>query len=387
MDTVFDSTSDAALVLEDGTMFAGQAFGAVDVLRAGVGAEVVFTTAMTGYQEICTDPSYRGQMVVLTYPLIGNYGIAPEDDESRRPWVSALIVREVCEEYSHWRAGTSLNRYLAHAGIPGLAGLDTRALTRHLRAHGTMRGMLRAVPAATVPLDREALAAAASRVPPIALLDVVGDVAPRVVIPWAPAAWPGAPRVVVMDAGAKQSIARALARRGMEVLLAPYTLSPAELRALAPDGVVISNGPGDPASVPPLVDLLRALLAQATPLLGICLGHQLLGLAAGARTCRLPFGHHGANHPVREVRSGIVTVTSQNHTFQVDAATLPSESGFVVSHVNLSDGSVEGLVHRTLPAFSVQYHPEGAPGPLDNAAIFDRFAALMERAPSLTRAS
>jgi carbamoyl-phosphate synthase small subunit len=370
----------AVLALEDGAIFEGRAFGAVEALAHGRRGEVVFATGMTGYQEICTDPSYRGQMVVLTYPLIGNYGVAKDDVESRRPWLSALIVREVCEEYSNWRAAESLDDYLARHAIPGLCDLDTRALTRHLRTSGTLRGIIRTLAADEEP-DREALVAESRAVHPISELDVVAEVASDGLEQWPhPSVRPDAPRVLLIDTGYKHNIARCLAERGLDVVVAPHPVDIAAVHAFNPDGVLLSNGPGDPESVASLVDLTCQLLVEGMPLMGICLGHQILGLAAGARTSRLPFGHHGANHPVKEVRTGRVTVTSQNHNFQVDAASLPPESGFYVSHINLSDGSVEGLAHEHLPVFSVQYHPEAAPGPQDNRELFDRFAADVREA-------
>ena len=380
----------AVLALEDGAVFYGRPFGAIEALMAQGGAskgrrgEVVFATAMTGYQEICTDPSYRGQIVTLTYPLIGNYGVAVDDVESRRPWVSALIVREQTEEYSNWRAAGSLDDYLARNGIPGVCELDTRALTRHLRIHGTLRGVIRAYPAGAQ-LDIAALTAEARTVHSVSDLDVVGEVSTETLEPWEtqPAthglfASERAPRVLLIDTGFKRNIARNLAARGLEVIVAPHDADLALVKRLRPDGVLLSNGPGDPESVANLVALTHALIwEERLPLMGICLGHQIIGLAAGARTSRLPFGHHGANHPVREVRTGRVTITSQNHNFQVDAAMLPTDSGFYVSHINLSDNSVEGMAHETLPVFSVQYHPEAAPGPEDNQYLFDRFAALI----------
>lgn len=383
-----------ALALADGAVFYGRPFGAVDALAGGRRGEVVFATPMTGYQEICTDPSYRGQMVVLTYPLVGNYGVAPEDVESRRPWLSALLVRECCEEYSNWRAAESLDAYLARHGIPGVADLDTRALTRHLRDHGTQRGILRLFPARTALecINEVALVAEAQAVRSVSELDVVGEVGLRAAQPWAPIrvnqpcagtdmarASGERPRVVVIDTGYKEHIARCLDERGLEVVLAPHGIDLGGLLDLDPDGVLLANGPGDPESEAGLVALVRALLArrEVIPLMGICLGHQILGLAAGATTSRLPFGHHGANHPVLEVRTGRVTITAQNHNFQVDAVSLPAESGFRVSHINLSDRSVEGLEHESLPVFSVQYHPEACPGPEDNRALFDRFARLV----------
>ncbi len=369
----------AVLALEDGAVFYGRPFGAVEALRSGRRGEVVFATGMTGYQEICTDPSYRGQMVVLTYPLIGNYGVALEDGESRRPWLSALLVREHCDEFSNWRAAGTLDDYLAKYGIPGISELDTRALTRHLRQRGTLRGVIRTYPAGMQP-DIAALVEEAQSVRTVSQLDVVADVSSAAVEPWSPLqVAPGSPRVVVIDTGFKRNIARCLAERGLEVVVAPHSVTWEMVRGLSPDGVLLSNGPGDPESVASLVELTRTLQEKRIPLMGICLGHQIIGLGAGASTSRLPFGHHGSNHPVREVRTGRVTITSQNHNFQVDAATLPTESGFYVSSINLSDGSVEGLAHEELPVFSVQYHPEAAPGPEDNRELFDRFAAMIER--------
>jgi carbamoyl-phosphate synthase small subunit len=381
-----DQQQVAVLALEDGAVFYGRPFGAAlapDGVRRG---EVVFATSMTGYQEICTDPSYRGQMVVLTYPLVGNYGVAPEDVESRRPWLSALLVREACEEFSHWRAAESLDAYLRRSGIPGMCELDTRALTRHLRTHGTKRGIIRVFPAGAE-LALSALIAEAGAVHSVSELDVVREVALPQAQPWhgrhaasrSHTATRERPRVVLIDMGFKQNIARCLEARGLEVYLAPPSTDPRRLSALCPDGVLLSNGPGDPETQTAAVGLVRDVLRQRLPLpvMGICLGHQVIGLAAGATTSRLPFGHHGANHPVLECETGRVTVTSQNHNFQVDAASLPAEGGFRVSHVNLSDGSVEGLAHESLPIFSVQYHPEACPGPEDNRYLFDRFADMV----------
>lgn len=366
----------AVLALEDGAIFEGQAFGAVAALVGeGRRGEVVFTTAMTGYQEVCTDPSYRGQMVVMTYPLIGNYGVAQVAEESRRPWLSVLIVREYCDDFSSWRATESLDTFLRNQGIPGITEIDTRALTRHLRDNGTLRGVVRTLAPGEAP-DRAALVAAAQSVLTVTQLDVVDEVSISTITDLTPDAT-ATKRVVLIDTGYKKQIATSLAERGLGVTLVPHDISLAQLLDLNPDGVVLSNGPGDPETVTNLVALTQALMARQLPIMGICLGHQIIGLAAGAKTSRLPFGHHGCNHPVLEGRTDQVTITSQNHNFQVDEATLPPESGFYVSHRNVSDGSVEGLAHVTLPIFSVQYHPEAAPGPRDNRQLFDRFAALV----------
>jgi carbamoyl-phosphate synthase small subunit len=367
----------AILALEDGAIFYGRPFGACGAFACGRRGEVVFNTAMTGYQEICTDPSYRGQMVVMTYPLIGNYGVTTADAESRRPWLSALLVREHCDEYSNWRATESLDDYLARNGIPGVCELDTRALTRHLRQHGALRGVLRLLPANETP-DLKKLVADAQAIATVSQLDVVGEVSTPDEYPWeAPALPLDAPRIALIDTGFKCNIARSLAERGLDVTIAPHDVDLAWLHDFAPDGVLLANGPGDPESVTSLIALTRSLLDGRIPLMGVCLGHQILALAAGARTSRLPFGHHGANHPVREERTGRDTITSQNHNFQVEAASLPAANGFYVSHVNLSDGSVEGLAHETLPIFSVQYHPEAAPGPHDSHYLFGDFVKLM----------
>jgi carbamoyl-phosphate synthase small subunit len=385
-------TLEAVLVLEDGSLFFGRPFGAVDVIRdQDRQGEVVFATAMTGYQEICTDPSYHGQMVVLTYPLIGNYGISAEVSESHQPWLAALIVREYTDEYSHWQARESLNAYLHRHGIPGLAEVDTRALTRRLRASGTQRGILRAYPIGQRP-RLEALREAARAVPPIAELDLVAEVStpepfhwPSFVLPSLPADDPDRrPRIVIMDTGCKQNIPRCLAEYGAEVILMPHVARLGDITALSPQGVLLANGPGDPSALSRLIDLTSGLLHLNLPLMGICLGHQLIALAAGGRTSRLPFGHHGSNHPVKDLRTGRVTITAQNHNFQVEAASLPADSGLKVSHVNLSDGSVEGLYHESKPIFSVQFHPEAAPGPHDNRYLLAEFVKICQLANSLS---
>jgi carbamoyl-phosphate synthase small subunit len=362
------------LALEDGSAFWGAAFG--DPVEAG--AEVVFNTSMTGYQEVVTDASYRGQIIVFTYPLIGNYGVFPRATESRRPWAEAVVVRELNEPA---RAGVaSLDAYLRTHGVPGLAGVDTRALVRRLRAQGTMRGYLLQVRLSEAgdPLAAAEAVAKARAVPAIGERPVVAEVSgtEREVSGSA-----RGPRIALLDTGAKENQIRLLAARGARVRLFHAQASASDILGWRPDGVLLSNGPGDPAALPDLVQTTRLLLeasaargkASPLPILGICLGHQLVGRAIGATTSRLPFGHHGANHPVRDLRTGRVAITSQNHEFQVDEASLPTDSGFVVSHRNLNDGSVEGLAHRTLALYTLQFHPEAAPGPQDNEPVFDRF--------------
>ena len=361
------------LGLEDGSAWWGEAFGDA----ASAWGEVVFNTAMTGYQEIASDASYNGQIVVLTYPLIGNYGTFERASESRRPWVEALVVRELdvtCRDDT-----LDLDGYLRQYGVPGISGVDTRALVRRLRARGTLRGALLQVPphlAHDPGVAQEAIAKARASAPLAArplvveatgLLRQVGS----------------GPKVALLDTGVKENQVRCLVRRGAAVRVFPATASARDVLQWAPDGIVITNGPGDPAAIPQIAQnvklLLDAALGRATsrplPILGICLGHQLIARAIGASTSRLPFGHHGANHPVKDLRTGAVVITSQNHEFQVDEASIAMSSDFVVSARNLNDGSVEGLAHRTLPIRTYQYHPEGAPGPRDNEPVFDAFVA------------
>ncbi len=356
----------ALLALEDGTTFAGIAFGA----GAAAGGDLVVNTSQTGYQEVCTDPSYAGQVVVMTYPLIGNYGRIRADDQSERPWLRALVVATATAAVAE-QAG-QLAALLRGHGIPAIAGVDTRSLARHLRTHGCLRGIV------TAPgqMDRDDAVARARALPRWEDQDFVQEVSPSAPFEVGdPATEPAAPLVAIVDFGLKANIVRSLRRRGVRVRVLPHTAGAADL--LAPDvaGVVLSPGPGDPARLAGPVALAGAVIADGRPLLGICLGHQLVARAAGAETRRLRFGHHGANHPVRDTGSGRVQVTAQNHEVTVDAETLRPESGFVVSQVNLNDGSVEGLRHGSLSIESVQYHPEGAPGPLDALAVFDRFVA------------
>jgi len=374
--------ADACLALEDGRVFFGHSFGS----RSEAEAEVVFNTSMAGYQEIATDPSYHGQMVVLTHPQVGNYGVQAQAAESKRPWIAALIVRDLAAAPNHWLASGDLDDYLAHAGVPGIQGVDTRALTRHLRTHGTMRAVLGHVePAAPLTDQVDRLRERARRVTSISEKNLVAEAcAPESVASASPrplVVGPvrSRPRIALVDCGVKHNIVRSLTARGAEVVALPWEATIAEVLEGRVEGVVLSNGPGDPEQMDSPTALAHELVARAMPTLGICLGHQVLGRAAGGSTSRLGYGHHGGNHPVRELATGRVHITSQNHEFQVDAASIPERSGFFVSMVNLNDGSVEGLAHRELPLFSVQFHPEGCPGPQDNQYVFERFLAMVER--------
>ena len=355
----------ALLALEDGTVFEGVAFGA----PVAAGGDLVVNTSQTGYQEVCTDPSYAGQVVVMTYPLIGNHGRLLDDDQSARPWLRGLIVANATAAVLD--DARQLARLLRDSGIPAIAGVDTRALARHLRANGSLRGML----LEPGHLDRSAAVARAEAVPRWEDQDFVGLVSPAAVTEIG--AGEEGPLVAIVDFGLKANIIRSLRRRGARVRVLPHTATADDVLDDSIAGVVLSPGPGDPARLAGPVALARALIDGGRPLLGICLGHQIVARAAGADTRRLRFGHHGANHPVRDLDSGFVQVTAQNHEVQVVGETLPRDGGFRVSQVNLNDGSVEGLRHLDLPIETVQYHPEGAPGPLDALAVFDRFVASL----------
>ena len=356
----------AILALEDGTLFPGVAFGAA----VSGGGDLVVNTSQTGYQEVCTDPSYAGQIVVMTYPLIGNYGRLVADDQSVRPWLRGLVVANATAAVVD--DALQLAALLRRARIPAIAGVDTRALARHLRTHGSLRGMI----LEPGMLDEGAARQAAAAVPRWEDQDFVGQVSPADVAEFGEADAPG-PLVTIVDFGLKSNIVRSLVYRGLRVRVLPHTADLAAILASDIAGVVFSPGPGDPARLAGPVAMARAVIDDGRPLLGICLGHQIVARAAGAETTRLRFGHHGANHPVRDVESGRVQVTAQNHEVQVVADSVPAASGFYVSQVNLNDGSVEGLRHRDLAIETVQYHPEGAPGPLDALAVFDRFVAAV----------
>ena len=354
----------ALLALEDGTIFPGVAFGA----RVAGGGDLVVNTSQTGYQEICTDPSYAGQIVVMTYPLIGNYGRLADDDQSERPWLRGLVVANATAAVPD--DARQLADLLRANGIPAIAGVDTRALARHLRTKGSLRGTI--LPPGA--LDGEAATRGARAVPRWEDQDFVGQVSPSSIMDVGGHDEAG-PLIGIVDFGLKSNIVRAMRRRGARVRILPHTISRSVALARDVDGLILSPGPGDPARLAGPVALARAIIDDGRPLLGICLGHQIVARAAGAETTRLRFGHHGANHPVRDADLGLVQVTAQNHEVQVVGESLPAGSGFHVSQTNLNDGSVEGLRHATLPIETVQYHPEGAPGPLDALAVFDRFVA------------
>jgi len=351
------------LILEDGQVCCGYGFGA-DAERI---CEIVFNTSMVGYQEIFSDPSYTDQAVVMTYPLIGNYGMAADDYETETPTVGALIVREYNDEPSNFRSGETLGAAMRRYGIPGICGVDTRRLTRSIRDHGSRRALLTGIGTPT----QEGLARLrAAAIPTDAVARVSGKT---------PAVYPvqgAAYRVVAIDCGMKRSIVRSLNDRGCTVTAVPWDTPAAQIERLAPDGILISNGPGDPNDVPQTIGAVRALLGKY-PIFGICLGHQIISLAYGAGTYKLKFGHRGGNHPVRDLSTGRIEITSQNHSYAVDAASLAT-TPLAITHLNLLDQTVEGVRCERDRVFSVQYHPESMPGPQDSAYLFDRFCSLME---------
>ena len=379
---LFAEQPKALLALADGTLFHGRAIGAVG---HAIG-EVVFNTAMTGYQEILTDPSYAGQIVTLTYPHIGNVGVNAEDVESRRVFAAGLVVRDLPRRASSWRRTEDLSDYLRTANVVGIADIDTRRLTRILRERGAQNGCIVAAPSLNA-ADAGAAVARARSAPAMAGLDLAKVVSCEAAYGWTSGAWAlgsgyrpgGEPKfhVVAYDYGAKHNILRLLAQRGCKLTVVPARAPARDVLALEPDGVFLSNGPGDPEPCDYAIAAIRELVERGMPTFGICLGHQLLALASGARTLKMKFGHHGANHPVLDKDSGHVAITSQNHGFAVDTASLPANVR--ITHVSLFDGSLQGIARTDRPAFSFQGHPEASPGPHDLAYLFDRFVKMMEK--------
>lgn len=356
----------AFVLLEDGTWFPGRTHRPI---APGFG-EVVFTTNLTGYQETFTDPSYLGQIVVMTAPMIGNYGVNAEDMESRRPQVSGVVVRELSRRPSNWRATGSLTEWLDDAGIPVITEVDTRKLTRHIRSRGAMRGVI-AEGTAPDPSLEAALQASPS---------MAGqELASRATVAQAYQAGHDGPHVVAYDFGMKRNIVDMLVAAGCRVTVVPATTPAAEVAALKPDGIFLSNGPGDPEAITYAPEAIRTLASDGYPTFGICLGHQLLGLAFGGRTIKLPYGHRGGNHPVRDLATGKVLITAQNHGFALEGGLdgVPGAPDLAVTHLNLNDGTVEGIRHKQLPVFAVQYHPEASPGPHDAYPHFEEFLELI----------
>ena len=350
------------LVLEDGTIYRGFAFGS-DIFRIG---ELVFNTSMTGYQEIITDNSYCGQIVTMTYPLIGNYGINGDDNESLEPALFGLAVRDYCPEPNNWRSRETLDQYLKQKGIPGIYGINTRALTLKIREAGTMKAAMAAADADTDTLVSQLRSA-----------DYLHDQVKRVSTA-RPFPVPNrGHKVVLMDFGEKLGIIRELSKRNCDLIVVPWNTDAEQIMEYRPDGVMLSNGPGDPADIPEAIDTVRRLLGQVS-IFGICLGHQLISLACGARTFKLKFGHRGSNHPVKNLSTGRVEITAQNHGYSVDIGSLAG-TGLEVTHESLNDKTCEGVRHQEFPVFSVQYHPEASSGPHDSNYLFDEFIALMDR--------
>lgn len=361
-------TDKAYLVLEDGSVFEGASFGA----KVEVYGEVVFNTSMTGYQEVLTDPSYGGQIVLLTYPLIGNYGVNQGDVESARIQVAGFIVREQCAEPSHYDSQGTVSDFLAKGKVPGISEVDTRAITRRLRSRGVLMGAL------TISAPEEALKRLRNA-PQYADTDFVRLVSTKKAYTWQKAknAPPADYRILVSDCGVKFNILRMLQQRGCEVIACPASMSAPDILALKPDGIILSPGPGDPAHLDYVVDTAKGLVGKK-PIFGICLGNQVIARAFGGKTFKLKFGHRGGNHPVKDLADGKVSITAQNHGYAVDAEGLPP--GLEVSHLNLNDNTVEGLRHREYPIMTIQYHSEASPGPRDNEHLFDRFLGMVRDA-------
>lgn len=358
----------AFLALEDGSVYEGYSFGA----KGFAYGEVVFSTSMTGYQEMLTDPSYAGQILVPTYPLVGNYGINEQDFESRRIQVRSFVVREDCHQPSHWQSTTTLDQFLAERDIPGICGVDTRAITRHLRSKGVMMGAIACDKPAEEALEQ------LKHLPYYDNTDFVKEVTTETLYQWDPSGngSDSGPHIVVLDCGLKYNILRILRRMGCTVTVVPCSFSAREILNLKPDGVLLSPGPGDPALLDYVVETVKGLV-DTKPIMGICLGEQLIGRAFGAGTFKLKFGHRGSNHPVKDLETGRIHITAQNHGYAVDADSL--KGGLEVSHINLNDGTVEGLRHRDLPILCIQYHSEASPGPQDNMYLFDRFLEMVTK--------
>lgn len=352
----------AILALEDGRIFTGTSFGARGT-RAG---EVVFNTSMTGYQEILTDPSYCDQIVTMTYPLIGNYGVNEEDFESAHPYLSGFIVREYSRVWSNWRGEKSLDVFLKENNIPAITGIDTRALTKHIRSQGAMRGVI-----STEDLNADNLVKKAKDFPGLVGRDLVREVTCQKLYSYSER---GKYHIFVIDCGVKKNILRELKAQDCRVTVGPASTDAEEILKINPDGVLVSNGPGDPAALPYIINTVRELIPRV-PIMGICLGHQILGLALGGKTYKLKFGHRGGNQPAKELSSGRVSITAENHGFGVDIASLDTEE-IEVTHINLNDRTVEGIRHKHYPCFSVQYHPESSPGPHDAKLLFEKFINL-----------
>jgi len=353
------------LALEDGTCFEGVSFGSPGESQG----EVVFNTSMTGYQEILTDPSYCGQIVTMTYPLIGNYGVNEEDFESSKPWVEGFVVKEASKIVSNWRAEMSIQEFLQKYKIVGIEGIDTRALTKHIRSKGAMKAVI-----STKDLNKKSLIEKAKRSKGLVGRDLVKTVTPKKTYEWNKS---GKYNVVVLDCGVKYNILNELAKRDCHVFVVPAFTSANEIMKLKPDGVLLSNGPGDPQGVPYVVETVKKLIEIKLPIFGICLGHQIIGLALGGKTYKLKFGHRGANQPVQVLKTKKVDITSQNHGFCVDLKSIPDKN-VQFTHVNLNDNTAEGLRHKKLPIFSVQYHPEASPGPHDADHLFNEFLEMIK---------
>jgi len=357
----------AILALEDGTIFRGESFGSSGE-RYG---EVVFNTSMTGYQEILTDPSYKGQIVTMTYPLIGNYGVNKEDVESRKPFVEGFVVKECSKIASNWRTQKTLEAYLKENNILGIEGIDTRALTLHIRESGAMKAVL-----STEDLNDKSLVQKAKHSPGLIGRDLVREVSNRKKYIWSKIE-KARFKVVILDCGVKYNILRVLLKHKCEVIVVPADTQACEILEMKPDGLLLSNGPGDPAAVKYVIGTTKILISKL-PIFGICLGHQMLGLALGGKTYKLKFGHHGANHPVKDLITGKVSITVQNHGFCLDIDSLPKKD-IEITHINLNDNTLEGMRHKKLPIFSVQFHPEASAGPHDANYLFEEFIEMMRK--------